>query len=140
MSVRVRTENGRVILTTKVKKSSADGYFQTAENNYPLGDASEFTEHPEKYLDPALAVGLRPWFSFDNVRTALETEGYRLELDQVQPQGTFAGYEELECETEDPKGYKDFIFPVLDELGIKFEFSKTQKVLRIGRALGALDE
>lgn len=68
----------------------------------------------------------------------LQANGFKLELDRVQPQGTFAGYEELECETEDPEGYKAFIFPVLARLDIAHEYSKVQKVLRVGRALGAL--
>lgn len=34
MSVRVRTENGQTILTTKVKKSCENGYFQAEEKNY----------------------------------------------------------------------------------------------------------
>lgn len=137
VSVRVRTEEGKTILTTKVKKSCENGYFQTAENNYPLRDASEFTDHPEKYLDPAFVAEIRPWFAFDNVRTALEVEGFRLELDRVQPQGAFGGYEELECETETPEAYERFIFPVLERLGIAFEPSRVQKVLRVGTALGA---
>ena len=83
MSVRVRTENDQVILTTKVKKSCEDGYFQAQENNYPLKNVAEFTKNPTKYLENAFVAGIGPWFSFDNVRTVFQVNGFTLELDHI---------------------------------------------------------